>query len=169
MAYRTAASIFDRVRLFGADARGVAAIEFGITGLLLAIGLLNAVDVGYYAYRRMEVENAAEVGAQAAWKICADQSKDLPATVNCPTLNTTITTAIRSTTLGSGVSLASGTGAINPNPGEGYYCVNSSNALIFQGSVSSPPTTCSTGVAPGDYPKCKLPTHINHYSQDSSA
>jgi len=71
MAYRTAASIFDRVRLFGADARGVAAIEFGITGLLLAIGLLNAVDVGYYAYRRMEVENAAEVGAQAAWKICA--------------------------------------------------------------------------------------------------
>ena len=46
---RITASVFDRLRLFGADARGVAAIEFGIVGLLLVLGLLNAVDVGYYA------------------------------------------------------------------------------------------------------------------------
>ena len=51
----TTASVFGRLRLFGADARGVAGIEFGITGILLVIGLLNAVDVGYYAYQRMEV------------------------------------------------------------------------------------------------------------------
>jgi Flp pilus assembly protein TadG len=143
---RTTASVSSRLRLFGADARGVAGIEFAITGLLLVIGLLNAVDVGYYAYLRMEVENAADVGSQAAWKNCNNLTTTmLPATQNCPTLNATITTAIQSTTLGTAVSQASG------YPAEGYYCVNASNALIFQGSVSSPPTTCSTGVAPGDY------------------
>jgi Flp pilus assembly protein TadG len=151
---RTPASVSKKLRLFGADARGVAGIEFGLIGLALIPVVLNAVDVGYYAYQRMEVENAAEVGAQEAWKFCHNANGDmLPATdpTKCPGLNTAITTAIQSTTLGPAVTLASGTGAINPNPGEGYYCVNASNALILQGSGSSPPTTCSTGVAPGDY------------------
>jgi Flp pilus assembly protein TadG len=143
---RTTASISGKLRLFGADARGVAGIEFALTGPLLALGLLNAVDVGYFIYQRMEVENAAEVGAQAAWKTCNNlKSTMLPATVNCPTLQAVLTTAIQSTSLGTAVTLASG------YPAEGYYCVNSSNALQLQGSVSSPPTTCSTGVTPGDY------------------
>ena len=149
---RTMASVSKRLRLFGAAARGVAGIEFAIIGPLLALGLVNAVDVGYYAYQRMEVENAAEVGAQAAWKNCNNLNTILlPATVNCQppntatTLNATITTAIQSTSLGTAVTLASG------YPTEGYYCVNSSNALIFQGRVTSPPTACSSGVSPGDY------------------
>ena len=148
----TTASVFGRLRLFGADARGVAGIEFGITGLLLVIGLLNAVDVGYYAYQRMEVENAAENGSQAAWKNCNNLTTTLlPATVNCQppntaiTLSAMITAAIQNTTLGTAVTLASG------YPAENYYCVNASNALILQGSVSSPPTACSSGVSPGDY------------------
>ena len=102
----------------------------------------------------MEVENAAEVGGQAAWKTCNNLTTTmLPATQtnastglpNCPALNNAITTAIQSTSLGKYVSLASG------YPAENYYCVNASNALILQGPVSSPPTNCSTGVAPGDY------------------
>jgi hypothetical protein len=124
---RTAASVSKKLCLFGADARAVAGIEFGVTGLLLVIGLLNAVDVGFYAYRRMEVENAAEAGAQKAWNTCNDPSSMLPATQlnasgspNCPGLNAAITTAIQSTTLGTAVSLASG------YPAEGYYCVNAS-------------------------------------------
>ena len=145
----TTASVFGRLRLFGADARGVAGIEFGITGILLVIGLLNAVDVGYYAYQRMEVENAAENGSQAAWKNCNNLTTTLlPATVNCQppntaiTLSAMITAAIQNTTLGTAVSLASG------YPAEDYYCVNASNALILQGSVSSPPTACSAAYHP---------------------
>jgi len=154
---RTTVSVSSKLRLFGADARGVAGIEFALTGLVLVIGLLNAVDVGYYAYRRMEVENAAEVGAQAAWKNCTNpQNPMVPATQinastglpNCPALNNAITTAIQSTTLAKKVSLASG------YPTEGYYCVDSSNALQPYpdgSSVTSPPTACSSGVTPGDY------------------
>jgi Flp pilus assembly protein TadG len=155
----TMASVFAKFRPFGADKRGVAGIEFGVTGLMLVIGLLNVVDVGLYAYKRMEVENAAEVGAQAAWKTCTDPQKNsmLPATQNCTVangaktdLNSAITTAIQSTSLGTAVTLASG------YPAEDYRCVNASNALQFVGSVSSPkPANCSAAgnaaATPGDY------------------
>lgn len=146
---RTAADIFKKLCLFGVDARGLAGIEFAFSGLLLALGLLNAVDVGYYIYRRMEVENAAEVGAQAAWKTCSDQSSMLPATLNCPGMNTAITSAIQTTSLGTAVSLASG------YPNEGYYCVDSSNVLQPVGSLSSKPANCAAvgnaAGSPGDY------------------
>jgi Flp pilus assembly protein TadG len=134
---------------FWSDERAVAAVEFAAPALLLAVGLLNAIDVGYYAYKRMEVENAAQVGAQAAWKTCYDSSTMLPATQNCAGLNTAITTAIQSTSLGTSVSLADG------YPIEGYYCATSSNTLQSVGSLSSKPANCSgagdASTSPGDY------------------
>ena len=62
-----------------------------------------------------------------------------------------MTTAVQSTSLGTKVTLQSG------SPAEGYYCVNSSNALVYVSSVSSKPANCSSvGMAslqPGDYIK----------------
>jgi Flp pilus assembly protein TadG len=134
------------------DARGSAAIEFAGTAALLSVGLLNAVDVGYYMYQRMQVENAAQVGAQAAWKTCPQSM--LPATQNCSGLNTAITAAIHSTSLGTAVALASG------YPAEGYYCVNGSNALQSVGSLGNRPTDCSAtgnaGTTPGDYVQIRV-------------
>jgi hypothetical protein len=94
---------------------------------------LNAVDLGYYMYQRMEVENAAEVGAQAAWKARYDQSTMLPATQNCAGLNAAVPAAIQGTTLGNKVSLAAG------YPAEGCYCVNGSNALQAVGTLNNKP------------------------------
>ena len=138
------------------DEGGVAALEFALVGTFLVIGLLNAVDVGYYTYQRMTVENAAQAGAQAAWKNCNDPSTMLPATVNCTTangaaaaLNTAVTTAIQSSSLGTAITLATG------YPAEGYYCVNTSGALQAVGSLSSKPSNCSaagnSALSPGDY------------------
>ena len=70
-----------------------------------------------------------------------------------------MTTAVQSTTLGSNVSLASG------SPAEGYYCPTTSGTLTLVGSAgtvgtppSGEPATCSgvsgaanTSAAPGDY------------------
>jgi len=70
------------LRLFRDDG-GTAAIEFAAASLLLVVGVLNAVDVGYYTYQRMEVENAAQVGSQAARKACYDTGSMLPATTKC--------------------------------------------------------------------------------------
>jgi Flp pilus assembly protein TadG len=138
-----------KMRHFCRESRGTAAIEFAAGALVLILGILNAVDLGLYEYKRMEVENAAQVGAQAAWKTCYDTSSMLPATVNCSGLNTAITAAIQSTSLGASVSLVSG------YPTEGYYCANSSGALQSVGSLSNKPTNCSaagnSNVGPGDY------------------
>jgi len=131
------------------DQSGTAALEFALVGMFLVVGLLNAIDVGYYTYQRMTVENAAQAGAQQAWKTCNDPSSMLPATQNCTGLNTAITTAIQSSSLGTAITLASG------YPAEGYYCVNSSGALQAVGSLSSKPANCSaagnSALSPGDY------------------
>jgi Flp pilus assembly protein TadG len=135
--------------LFRRDARGVAAVEFAIAATLLVSGILNAVDLGVYEYKRMEVENAAQMGAQAAWKTCYDTSTMLPATQNCAGLSSAVTAAIQSTSLGTAISLAAG------YPTEGYYCVNASGALQAVGSLSSKPANCSavgnSNASPGDY------------------
>lgn len=131
------------------DRSGTAALEFALVGTFLVVGLLNAIDVGYYTYQRMTVENAAQAGAQQAWKTCNDPSSMLPATLNCSGLNAAITTAIQSSSLGTAVTLASG------YPAEGYYCVNSTGMLQAVGSLSSKPSNCSaagnSALSPGDY------------------
>jgi len=130
----------DRIKAMSPDQRGVAAIEFGIFAPLLFLALVNVADVTIYLYQRMQVQNATQVAAQAAWKAC-DLPK-LPATVNCPGLTTAIQNALASTSLGTAVSLVSG------SPAEGYYCVNSSNALQYVSNVSSKPLDCTAAGMP---------------------
>lgn len=130
------------------DRRGTAAIEFGIFATLLSLAVLNVTDVSIYIYQRMQVENATEMAAQAAWKTC--DTKHLPATTNCSGLNAAVTNSVQSTSLGTRVQLQPG------SPFEGYYCVNSSNQLQLMNSVSSAkPADCSAagnaGFTPGDY------------------
>ncbi|HWE48091.1 MAG TPA: TadE/TadG family type IV pilus assembly protein [Caulobacteraceae bacterium] len=135
-----------RVRSFGREEKGLAAIEFALIAGTLSIGLLNAVDVGVYAFKKMEVENASQMGAQAAWKTC--DTSHIPATTACSGLSTAVTQAVQATSLGTHVTLASG------YPSEGYYCVNSSGALVYVAAVSSKPSSCSSvggTSAPADY------------------
>jgi Flp pilus assembly protein TadG len=138
-----------RTKAIWADQRGVAAIEFGFFAIFLSLALVNVTDVSIYIYQRMQAENATQVAAQAALKACWSQ---LPATTpagNCPTLLIAVQNAIQSTSLGMRVSLSG-------SPSEGYYCVNSSNALQYVGSVSSSkPADCTAAgmpsLQPGDY------------------
>jgi Flp pilus assembly protein TadG len=145
--------MYDRIVCRGALAklvrnrRGSAAVEFAMVATLLMAGVLNAVDLSYYLFTRMQVENAAEMGAQAAWKACDPAA--LPATRNCPRLTAAVSAAVQSTALGARVSLLPG------SPTEGYYCVDASNALQPVGTLSSKPVDCSAAgdasVQPGDY------------------
>jgi Flp pilus assembly protein TadG len=132
-----------------ADRRGVAAIEFAVFAGFISVGMLNVTDIAVYVYQRMQVEYATQAGAQAAWHTCT--LNQLPATTNCSGLDTAVQNAVQSTSLGTRVTLQSG------SPSEGYYCVNSSNALQYVSDVSSKPTDCSSvgspGLQPGDYIK----------------
>jgi Flp pilus assembly protein TadG len=134
-------------RRFGSDTRGVAGIEFAVIALMLVFLLLNVVDVSIYIYKRMQVEKAAQMGAQAAFNTCDETM--VPATTKCPDLNSAINAAISSTSLGADVTLKSG------SPAEAYYCINDSGELQYVSSVSRKPDDCSgAGMAslqPADY------------------
>ena len=133
-------------RYFSSDERGTSAIEFAFFASILSFAILNVADISIYLYKRMQVENATQMGAQAAWKACDPSKNQLPATTNCPSLTTAITNAIHSTSLSTAVSLQAG------SPAEGYYCVNSSGQLQYVSSVSSKPADCTVAGVPSNMP-----------------
>jgi Flp pilus assembly protein TadG len=134
-----------RTKAIWVDQRGVAAVEFGLFAIFLSLAFVNVTDTSIYIYQRMQAENATQVAVQAAFKAC--DLPQLPATINCPGLANAIQKAIQSTSLGTSVSLVSRT--------EGYYCINSSNALQYVSGVSSRPADCTAAgtpsLQPGDY------------------
>ena len=141
------------IRRFGADERGVAAVEMSLIAGFFTVALFNAMELGRYAYIVAEAHEATQVGAQAAFVAC--DAQHVPATVNCPDLNTAVTTAIRSTSLGSRVAL---NGAID----EGYYCLNASNALVYASDVNSKPANCSAFGNAGLTPVLYLRVHTTY-------
>src|ERR1700724_1222807 len=118
------------LRLAHATAGNVA-IEFGLVSTILVPLLLNSIDFSFLIWAKMEVENAAQMGAQAAYVTCS--SGPLPAKTNCASLNSAITTAAQGTSLSTGVSLSGG------SPTENYGCT-SGTTVRSVGTYSSPPT-----------------------------
>jgi Flp pilus assembly protein TadG len=132
------------MRAFANESRGVAAIEFALIVPVLAAGIVNAADIAIYLIDRLQIENATEMGAQAAWQTC--DLTHIPATTNCANLSSAVTAGIQRTTLGSHITLRSG------SPSEGYYCVNSSGSLQYVSSVSNKPADCSAAGTPSNLP-----------------
>jgi len=130
------------------DVRGGASIEFAFCLSIMTFAMLAGVDAADFYVHRLQVDNATQMAAQAAWQNC-DTTK-LPATTNCTGFSAAVTASLQSTSLGKGITLQTG------YPAEGYYCVNTSGALQKVGDVTSaPPSDCgSVGQAsdqPGDY------------------
>jgi len=142
------------------SSRGAAAAGFAILLPFLILPMLSVVDLGYYAYQTMQVGNAALIGAEEARSFCNSQTK-LPATgTTCPGFQAYETTAIHSTSLGSGVSLVAG------YPLEAYYCTLTTGAMQLvgtSGTFGSPPSgapsscdavtnhSVAAGIGPSDW------------------
>ena len=137
-----------RCHRFSRTIAGSLSIEFALTAPMLALVILNVVDFGLLIMDSMDVASSAQMGAQAAYKKCA--AGPTPATTKCPALSAAVTTAIQGSSLGTGVTLASG------SPSEAYYCL-SGTTLQQVGTASAPPNpfNCSAvgnpGTAPSDY------------------
>lgn len=142
---------------FWRETRGAAAAEFVMWVTILALPVLNVVDLGMYVFQKMQLQMAAQAATHAVWKSC-DKSAKLPAVANCTGLAATIQAAAQSTTLGSKVTVVAG------SPTEGYYCVDGAGALQLVGTagkigttpVKPSPFNCATKIAssttvPGDY------------------
>jgi Flp pilus assembly protein TadG len=145
---RTARKLAGHASALKSDQRGASAIEFSFFVGVLSFAMLNVADISIYIYKRMEVENAAQMANQEVFSKCG-QLTDLPVTKNCAAFSTAINTGLQSTSLGANVTLASG------SPAEGYYCLNQSGALIYVSGVNSKPADCSATsmptLQPGDY------------------
>jgi Flp pilus assembly pilin Flp len=129
-----------RVRRWLADENGAAAAELGLFVLIIAPIILNLVDMGSYAYQRMQVENAAQAGAQAAWANCT-----APPVSSCTNLSPAVSAAVQSTSLGSNVSW-SNSGTYTSDAG--YYCPDgTNNAFVAATAV----TTCTNTTALAGY------------------
>jgi Flp pilus assembly protein TadG len=125
---------------------GNAMIEFALIAPVLVVLIANILDFTSMIWDQMEVDYSAQMGAQAAYKACSTGT--MPATSNCTNLNTKVTTAIQSTSLGTGVTLATG------SPSETYYCVSGTTLESVATYPSSPPADCSAygnATAPADY------------------
>ena len=131
-----------------ADKTGTAIIEFAFATPILVVLVLNLFDFSVLIWSTMQSDYSAQMGAQAAFKICAGGSP--PALTNCAGLSSAVTTAAQSTSLGTGVTVASG------YPSEEFYCV-SGNTLQSIGTSPPSPYNCSTATpsnsaaTPGDY------------------
>lgn len=138
-----------RARRLLHDKGGLATIEFALAGTALTVGLLNGLEVARWSLQKMEVANAVNSATLAVWNAC--DTKMLPAKTKCPGLTSAINTGLQTTSLGNSVTLASG------YPTEGYYCVNTSGALVQAAAhdATTVPTDCSaygdSTHAPGDY------------------
>ena len=124
------------LRRLAADRRGMSGVEFAIISTVLSVAMLNTLDIARYLYQRMEVQNATQMGAQAAFSTC--DTSHLPATTSCTGLTAAVTAGIQSTSLGTAITLKSG------SPSEGYYCLNASNALEYVSSVATKPANCAS-------------------------
>jgi Flp pilus assembly pilin Flp len=129
------------------DIRGLAGIEFGLICGFLALAVLNVTDVSVFLYTKLQVNEATQMGAQAAWATC--DLNHVPVTTKCPAMAAAVAAAIQTTSLKDSVKLVTG------YPSDGYYCPGSSGALQYVSDYSSPPNNCSAagnpGIVPGEY------------------
>jgi Flp pilus assembly protein TadG len=143
--------IFGLLGVYARGTRGAAAAEFALVLTLLSIPVLNVVDLGMYAYQRMELQNGAQMGAQAAIAMAPNCTLPLTTGSCSGSYASTIAAAAHSTSLGTQVTVTSTT--------EEYWCVNpSTNQLQQVGTAASPPSpfNCTaagntTDPTPGDY------------------
>ena len=130
------------------DKAGVASVEFAFVAGVLMIALLNGLEFARWSFEKMETANAVHSATQAVWTAC--DTNHLPAKTNCTGLTNAITNGLKSTSLGTAVTLST------TYPTEAYYCVNGSNALqqVAVYTAAKPSDCSAAGDAtrvPGDY------------------
>jgi Flp pilus assembly protein TadG len=137
------------LRRFLRDTRAAAASELALVLPAIAFIILNVVDLGNYIYTRMQVDLAAHEAVGAARVLCDEDTK-LPAKTNCGgSLDSTMTSAAQSTSLGNSVTLGASE--------EAWFCADASGDLVQVAPLGGTvPADCSATVAgstaePGDY------------------
>jgi Flp pilus assembly protein TadG len=118
-------SLTGHVRAAVSDRRGVAAVEFGIMIPLLSLMAVSVTDIGLALYRKMQVEDAAQAGAQYA-----------------------IARGFDTTGISSAVTSATNSTAITASPGPVQFCGCPTSTGV---SAVSCGAICTGGAQAGTY------------------
>jgi Flp pilus assembly protein TadG len=109
------------------DTGGAAAIEFAIMIPLFSLMVVSVTDIGLAVYRKMQVENAAQAGAQYA-----------------------IARGFNKTSISNAVTSATNSSAISASPEPVQFCGCPTSTGV---STVSCGTVCSSGAVAGTYAK----------------
>ena len=107
------------------DNRGNAAVEFALVAPMLAAALVAMIDLGIGFYEKMEVENAAQAGAEYA-----------------------IARGWNATSVANAVTASGTLAAISATPAPTQSCGCASGTTVAAASCGS---TCPSGAAVGTY------------------
>jgi Flp pilus assembly protein TadG len=148
-----------RAARYLADTGGAAAVEFAMTLSFLVVPVMALIDIGTYTYTKMQVEHAAQVGAQYVWATCNTPSR-LPVTRYCPITDANVLAAAQAgTQLGSTITASSSGYVLR----EFYACLNTSTntpsiqnsgtTYTFSNPIGAEASSCSspTSGSPMDY------------------
>jgi Flp pilus assembly protein TadG len=119
------AALSNRLRALRYDAGGVAAIEFAVMAPTLVMMAICTVDLGMGIYRNMQVQDAAQAGAQYAMRHDFDANQ-----------------------LATVVSNATGLSGVSASPAPVQYCGCASSTGVAHIACGS---TCPTGAVYGNY------------------
>ncbi len=146
--------------------RGAAAAEFTLVAVVLVYMFANIIDIGMYAYDKMELQNAGQALMEKIFVECPPNSTYTPITTKCnssgggPLTSDIENTAVQNTSLGTNVTISSITAAgatttcIQGNSlklCEGWFCVLTGGSLDTGTAISSTQPTCGNGNKAGDY------------------
>lgn len=139
---------------FAAAADGAAAVEMALVGSILAGALVNVAEAGRYAYTVTQVTNASQAGVQIAVARCA--ADKTPVTLKCPGVEDLVEAAVRSTSLGSKVT-------IEDDIVEAWHCVDEHGDLKKVAAVESKkPENCSAVGQKDRSPGLYLSIEVSH-------
>ncbi|MBR0712822.1 TadE/TadG family type IV pilus assembly protein [Bradyrhizobium liaoningense] len=118
------------------DCRGAAAVEFAIFVPLLTLAVISVTDIGLAVLRKMQVEDAAQAGAQYA-----------------------IRNGFDSAAITSAVTSATSSTAISASPAPAKFCGCATGSSITTATCG---TTCTGGTTAGTY--VKVSAQANYYT-----
>jgi Flp pilus assembly protein TadG len=118
-----------KLTAYAGEQHGAAAVEMAIWLIFLVPALLNAFDLSLYTYQQMQVKQAAQVAAAAAFASCSQQGY-ASLSSSCSGFTNIINNAAQTAT--------SLTSSVTASTAEGNYCVSgTTGGLVTTGCTTT--------------------------------
>jgi Flp pilus assembly protein TadG len=159
----TSARLLTRALGYLRRERGSAAVEFAIWIACLVPIVANALDLGIYAFEKVQVSAAGQSAAQAAWttwyaNACTYPTKTVANCGGNGTISTAVGNAINQSTV-LGLASPSQITEVTANETSGYYCpLATTNALtvVTPAGGNCPSGSANAGAKVGFYYKLQV-------------